>query len=418
MNFLYKTGLQIGARFGVLISGLLLTKWLIFNLNPQDYFDYSQITDLLTAMILILVSFSIPSLALRFYSNQEFRSNAKQVAQFWSTMLILRIFSYFVGLILLIIGLYLIDQAANFWLAVLIYSAQFLLIIDSVYKSITDATARSYTYGITDFVGKISIVLTLFSVNWLFPNLVPQKSQLYFFGLVLFGGYLFSLILDAVWNRSYTAITRPNIGILRNELKSILYFTGTGLLSFFYISSFTYFLKLYNIDIISYNSYITAFFKIFSTTATFGLILMPSIAVHFVEAFKTKNNPSLKKAIIKYLVIFIGIYLVMLVSIPVISFLIDPSQKYPQTVQYAFWLLPLIGIFITNSFINNITTLLHQGKWDFWITVILFTVNLIAQVSLVPRFGIGGTVVSFYMVLIVDFALKSCLLKYSLQKVT
>ena len=417
MNFLQKTIIQLGSRLGVLVSGLLLTKWLISNLTPQDYFNYSQITDLLISMVLIIISFSIPSLALRRYSNQEFRANAEEVAKFWSTMVCVRVISYFVGLILIIIGAHWIGQGDKLSLAILLYSAQFLLIADSIYKSITDATARSYIYGITDFVGKMMIVALLFGINWFFPDSVPQDYKLYFFSSILFIGYLLSLGLDIILNKSYTKFSYPDFGIIRTELKSIFYFTAIGALSFFYISSFTYFLKLYNVDVISYNSYVTAFFKIFSTTATFGLILTPSVAVHFTEAYKNKNKPSMNKALIKFFGIFAGIYLLMGMAIPIIVFLIDPTNKYPQTTQYAFWLLPLIGVFVTNSFINNITTLLHREKLDFWITAILFAINLFVQVILVSRFGVDGTIASFYIVLILDLILKSLLLGYSLKEV-
>lgn len=407
MIFLSKVVVQLSSRLGVLVCGLLLTKWIIYNLTPQEYYNYSQITDLLTAFILVIISLSVPSLALRFYSQQEFRDDPVRVAKFWTTMLYLRIFSYFVGLAMLIVGLKIIDQT-NWQLAIILYTAQFVLIADSIYKSITDATARSYTYGITDLIGKVAIVVVLFSVNY-FDWITPD-FRIYFFGLVLLGGYVLSLLLDVFWNKSYTKLGQADFSLIKDNSKSIFYFTATGFLSFVYISSFTYFLKLYNVDVLSYNSYITAFFKIFSTTATFGLILMPSIAVHFTEAYKTKNWPSLKKSLIKYSFVTTSVYILYAIASPVIYWLIDPTNKYPMTLQYAFWLLPLIGVYLTNSFINNITTLLHQEKWDFWVTIILFVINLIAQIILVPMFGVMGTITALYIVLLSDLGLKLTLL--------
>lgn len=414
MNFATKTLVQLTTRGATLVLGLLTSKWLITFLSPGQYREYSLITDFLTGWIIAIITFGIPQFIYRFYSNSDLDKlnlkTSEKFTQYWSTMMFLRGISFLVGIFLMFVGLYFL-KIDNFTAAILVFTAQFIMIADQSFRSITDATGRSHLYGITDFVAKFLIVFLLYFISYLMKITV----DLAFLGIILIIGNLFSFILDSIFNFKFFGFGKINFTILKESFPSIFQFTLISLLSFLYIASFPATLNYFQVDNIEYGSFVNAYFRIFFAVTTFATILIPNVATAFKKSLETKNKTQLYRSVQKLLFIILGSYLICIFAGPVIIYLIDSGTKYYFTFNYLLYLTPVMGIYVLNYFIFSVTTLFHKEKNDLLIVILLLFFSILLQFILIPTFGAFGAVLVFNITMVLDFILKFRLF-YSVYK--
>ena len=103
--------------------GFYTTYWINNYLTVEDQASYNLITAY-TPMILYFLGFGINEIIQKYYTN----TTSKEVLQnVWTTFNFLRICSYFIGLLIIVLT-YRIVKIENFLLLLLLFSAQFVLV--------------------------------------------------------------------------------------------------------------------------------------------------------------------------------------------------------------------------------------------------------------------------------------------------
>jgi O-antigen/teichoic acid export membrane protein len=411
---LYNIAVQIGLRCFILFFGLILNRWLVSNLADEVYREYSLIADSINTLVFALISFAIPNILQKIYTNLEFNSkNKEHLGKVWSTFFFVRIFSYFVGLVFLVLITQFI-KVDSLPLAISIYSIQFLLIIDLSYRAICYAINNAWKFFLTDLVGKFLLVVALYSLPLVFTDLVIGIE---FFIFLSGTSYLFSLIVDVIWQRKYTPfVWELDWSILKLESRAIFLLVATSVVGFFYLTSFQTVFGLFDFETVDVNGFTNAYNRVFLTISTVPAIIMPSIATKVTRLINSKNHQKVKNYL-QYTILFgILLFLGSLLLGNVILSLIDPEGRYPAAFSL-FSILSLAMIIYPMVFLlSDVFIFLHKEKYQLFTASSLAVMGIIFQLVLISQFGVYGAAWALVLTMFSDLVIKLLLL-YRLVKV-
>jgi O-antigen/teichoic acid export membrane protein len=396
---------QILARLVVLFFGLLSSRWLISNFSPDEYKEYTIIADSVNTIILTIITIALPNIIHKFYTNQDFAEEHKQkFADFWTTITILRFVTYLVGLGLLVVFWY-IDVIHSFDIAILLFTAQFILLADLNYRTVCDSLNRSWQYGLTDMISKGVLVILLYG----FARFFLLDSVVYYYAFAAIGAYGLAVLIDFFWQHKYTPWGRFDVSIIRENLRSILFITGTNIITVTYLFSSQLFLDFFEIPAEDINAFSNAYNRTFLTLATIPTIITPNIASLFKKTYDKQGFQAARKYIV-YTLGFGVIYTVaIMIGGPIVLKLIDPQDLYANSYGL-FFIIGSVMIFYPFLFLMaDIFVFFHKEKYQLFAGSTLAVFGIIFQVSLIPWLGVLGSALSFLGVMVLDLIIKIAL---------
>jgi hypothetical protein len=240
---------QIFIKFLAVGLGLYTARWSISNIDSSTLADFNTLLSL-ASTILTLVNFGIPLIIQRHYTNNLAKAKKGSI---FSTLTFIRFLTLPMGLFLMY-GLLPISGVNNVQLAICTFIILYILVFDLNFRAITDAMGTSWKFSISDFVGKLIIVILLaISGKYIFNFSAP----IYLFIFISFIGYFIGLCIDIVWQKPNYTIQKPSFNELKKYSKPIFYLGMTSILVSLYLTTDKLFLKKLgfpDIEIVGYSN--------------------------------------------------------------------------------------------------------------------------------------------------------------------
>ncbi|MEI6728534.1 MAG: polysaccharide biosynthesis C-terminal domain-containing protein [bacterium] len=407
-KFGFLISLSLFIKFLTLFFGIYTNRWI----NKIDSTDLSQFNQIiaLNTIILSIITFAIPLVIQKYYTENTEDTNERR--SFWTTFFIFRLLSYFVGLILILISIN-FTSIANLWLAITIYSLQFILLIDSNYKPITDAVHKTWLYNTTDLITKFLVFLGLVSVG-----IIYGQSTLTQYLFILLFSYVVLIVLDAVLFRGETKFGIPQWKLFTSKFKSLSVLSITNIIATVYSGIDILIIGKLNFSASEINGYSNGL-------KFFGLVLVvPYVAISPLVTF-IKNRLDnyqtylLFGKIIKFnkKIAILEWCLILLIAGSIVSSIvyfiapwliqvIDPNLKYPLGAETLKILsLAYLVIFPTNL-LSNLLVFFNKEKLELYGVIILMFVSVLLYLYLIPKYGAIGAAYSTLGYLVVDFIIK------------
>jgi O-antigen/teichoic acid export membrane protein len=388
--------LQVGIKFLAVACGIFATRWLNNNLTIQENADYAVIISY-NATIQMIVTLGLPTLTQKFYTNI---ADKKILANFWATSVWIRIISYIFSLVLIYFT-YKIVGIKDLFVTIGIFSAQFILLSDNVYRSICDSKNRSWQFSVTDLIGKILLIAGLYG------SIIFYKPNLWVFAIVSIIVYLISLSLDSFWQKKDTTFGKFDMNIIKSELGAIGFLSLSDIINGLYLKTDILFLKnikVSNNDLVSYSNG----YKLFEIITIISALTMPVLASKIIK--KMNIDKSSRSEFPKYYSLvtgsglMIGIVTILLSGLA--TWTIDPLGKFDQTQSVLNLLSVCIAILFPTMLSNDLLNLSGLEKKQFWSKVITGIVAIIAYLILIPMFGIWGAGYATVLFFVVECFVK------------
>lgn len=400
---------QVVIKFLAIGLGFFTTRWLVELLPSSSYRDYNLILAY-NAVLLVLIDFGIPQTIQKVYTKS---GSAEKNADFWTTITVIRIFSYFLGL-LIILFTYPLSKTNDVGLILSLFTAQFIIVADLNYRSICQAVGKTWQFSLTDFIGKASLVLLLILGNFV---LYFQLAPLAYFVIASIFSYLLSLVIDAFWQRRFTKLSKFNFQQLKEISKGLFMLALANLSIAIYLTTDKLFLAYFGFNDVTINSYSNAY-KLFEIAQVVPGLVMPAVSSlitrKIVSEVKVNNQRKiLWQAVAASFGLGIALWAGVLIFGNIIIWLIDSTNKYPETSS----ILPILAlslIFICPMLVCKDTTIfLGFEKFDLITTAITAITAVSLYTILIPRYGAVGAAIATVISYVLDFILKA----YFLEKV-
>ncbi len=372
--------LQVGIKFLAIACGIFITRWLNNSLSIQENADYAVIVSY-NSTLLLMITLGLPTLTQKFYTNIK---DKKILANYWATSVWIRICSFVLSLLIIVLTFQLVG-IKDLFLTLGIFTAQFILLSDQVYRSICDAGNRSWQFSTTDLIGKILLVAGLYS------SFIFWKPNLWVFAVLSILAYSICIIIDAIWQKKDTTFGKFDMSIIRSEIGAIGFLSLSDVINGLYSKTDILFLKntlVNNIDLVSYSNG----YKLFEIATIVSGLTMPVLGSKLIQ--KLNVDKSSRAELPKYYVLVTLVGIVVGLATFVLSRLatqiIDPSGKYIQTENVLKLLCIVVAIIFPTLLSSDLLNLSGLEKKQFWSKVITGVVAIISYLTLIPLFGIWG----------------------------
>jgi O-antigen/teichoic acid export membrane protein len=395
--------------------GLYTNRWLN-GLEASIFAEYNQI-NALNSIILAVVIFGIPNLIQKIYTNNY---SEEYKAQTWTIFAIIRFISFFVGLILVLITLPF--TAIEDWsLTIILYSIQFLLIVDLHFRSIADAVGKSWWFSLTDFVVKFVIVAILIAFEL---GSYPLSFSIFLIALTI--AYTLGLSLDFALFRKYVSF-RKNIDftIFKEVARPLMYVSLTAFIVSFYSGIDVLILGRLNFADEVINGYSNAY-KIFTLVLVVPALLIPPLASYVKKNYLEKKSESKVDLVFNKILPFLkeekrkivgwsGISFLVgtIISIglffvgPFIISLVDPTLRYPDAVPSLLILCFGLATVFPTSFLANLLIFNDGEKTEFAGIIVITLISLVGYAILIPMYGAIGAALATSLYLTIDLIIKT-----------
>lgn len=433
--------ISIGIKFLAIFAGLGVNRWLNQYVSPDGLRIYNLIL-VFTSIILGASTFGIPELVQKHYTHSNSKNGNKE---FWTTLTVFRVFQYFISVALIFI-LYPFSRTEQPWLIVGIFTAQYILLFDSNFRSISDAFNKNWQFSSTDLVGKLLLLGGLYGYIRFFNG---QNEFIIFIWISIFA-YFCQFLLDWYINHDHIGISRFKLKILKDNYKNFLYLGVTTLIMGLYSSTDKWFIDYFGFSEFEIVGYSNAF-KLIEISLVVPSLIGPTLAtiskqklqLHLDEIISNskkvsevdyKNQadwplllkfqrflPQYYRPIFAYIVVCLLIGIITTAGILMIGYfglkLIDPKELYlnyswPSLKILAFALLPG-GL---NVYFSLMNIFLDGEKFEFLGIIIIAVVVLGLYLFLIPRYGHIGAALSSLIGNLVIALIKGIFMHISLKK--
>ncbi len=402
--------------------GLYTTSWLVSHSTVSEYAEFTVVISYVTIIQTIII-LGIPNLIQKFYTHNE---NVENIASFWTSMVCLRLASYGLGIILILFS-YLLSTSTNLVLIIATFSSQFLILTDELFRSICDAKGRTWQYSLTDFLERLVFVFLLifYSQGWW----LSEVSGLWYFIGVSFITRSLVILADAWWQRHFLAWSWPSLEVFRANLWPIVYLSLSGITIALFNHTRQLIISFYGASELVLGAFYNAN-KLFSIALIVPGMTIPMIAslvvkrakqqqtTWFSQWFSQKLNFSNKPAIIGEFLVYSLVFgltlsLGLWLTAPWGVWLIDPNSKYPTV--FTIDQLRILGLSLvtypTVILISHLLVLLDHEKYEFFSTIVMSGLGLVAYFSLAKLFGPYGVAGGVVLVNLIDLIVKLFLLR-------
>lgn len=424
-------------KFLAIGLGFFVNRLINTHLDTEALNTYNLITAY-TPIILGLVTFGLPDLIQKFYTNHR---DPELLKDFWTTTSIIRFVSYFLGIGLIFLNFWLADlpliensllapilivfktkdnlKQENLFYILGIFSAQFLLIADLGYRSVCNTRDRAWQFNFTDLLGKFLVVLFLALISLLFELTLDTLI------LILLFAYSICFFLDFVWQKDLTEWGKWNYAIFQANLPSILYLSISSFITSLYWTTDRLFLKQFGATSYQINGY-TNIYRVFEIATVPGSLIVPILATKlkmFLDDKRrdrhdnTNNLPTLIWSRLG-LVLSLGLFVAVLFWLfaPWILSLIEPKKLYfENSIQALPALTVALVFYFGNVFLSHLLIYANGEKQHLYATLAVALLAFYLYFSLIPKFLILGASWATALFYIFDFVLKTFLV-FSLYK--
>lgn len=398
-HFFY--AVQMGSKVVFLAVGLLLNRWLITNLSASEYATYNVVNDSLVPLVFVFLTLSLTSLIQKHYTNTPFdEEHQESFANIWTTFFIIRIATYFIGALALTL-INSIFNLADIWIILLLFTSQFIILLDWNYRAVCDATGRAWMFGLGDVLAKICILAVAYGLIW--SGVAVSLTQ---YGMILVGGYTLSLIIDMIFQRRFTPWGRFDASIITDNLRPILTLSVTSVITYFYLFSFQLNLQILGISEIEINTFSNAYNRLFLTFVSIPAIIMPNVATRLTQALQHKDYAKAKKITWAVAGFSLCYFLAYQAGVLVILNILDPEALYPGTLSLVRILSIGILVYPAIHLLGPLFIFFHKEKYELIVATILAVLGVSLQFAVIPVWGITGLVYSIVIVTLADFFLK------------
>lgn len=402
--------LSLLIKFLAVGFGLIVNRWLNDYIPPESLKNYNLII-VYNSIILGVFSFGIPELIQKFYTNT---SEAKEYADFWTTITFFRIIQYFLSIILIILT-YPLSRTFDLFLIIGIFTSQYIILCDINFRSISDAFHRNWQFSLTDLGSKILIVFALY-ISLYFK--IAQYLNVYIWASISI--YLIQYFVDWYINRDYALLGRIKLDIIKNNFKGFLYLGLTAFVMGLYSSTDKWFLDYYGFNEFVINGYSNAF-RLIEISLIVPSLMVPTICTlakksligdtlskknifgkfDFNFKFLEKILPYRYRLILKYLLFSFFIGLLTFFSVLIVGYLglILTVGKDSDYFNYAFESLLILTFALIPSglitFFTMMNIFLDGEKLEFIGIVLIAVVVLGMYIAFIPNYGhIGASYAS------------------------
>lgn len=409
--------LQVLIKLLAVGLGIFTARWLNKNLLPSEYESYNLVLSY-TPLILGTISFGISNIIQKVYTHKDDKDKIKD---FWTTLNTFRILTYVVGLVLIAITSPL-SQTNNLGYIVAIFSAQFILFADLNYRAVVDAKGKSWQFSITDFIGKLVLISSIYFILPLVPNIFKLNNLSAFITISILAN-LFSYGLDFLWQKKYTPIGVFKISILGQYKNEMLYLAVVGIVENAYLITDKLYLKFFNYNSFAINGYANAY-KLLEIASIIPNLTMPVLASFLVKKMISKENFAWRPSALLSFLVGLTIAIGFLFTAPIFLKVIDPSNYYfTESIK----VIPILSIVLIMAFpislLSFLSILLNGEKNVLFGSLTMFVVYHILYITLIPPFGIIGAAIASGIGSTIDslvraFLFRKILLTYIKTKLT
>jgi O-antigen/teichoic acid export membrane protein len=390
-------------RFLAIGTGLYMSRFL----NNPDFVDPKLLKEynliaVYNSFLIGLLSLGVPNLIHKFYTNEK---NNLNYASFWTTILAFQTILFIIGLFLVV----LIFPFTGFKSLILflgLYSINYILVVDGDFRSICDASGKSWQFSITDLLGKILLACCIFVGTFLpiYPN---HLNYFVFCSIIL---YLSIFFLDWFLQRKYALIGKIDWSIIRKNSKFFLYIGSGFFLSSLYTLTDRLFLDWNNYDKFVINGYSNAY-KLIEIAIVIPALITPALASFTKKEVDQLHSKSHFNIFIKWFAAttLIGFFasLGLLLFGNFALLIIDPKKIYYDYASQSLFWLAFSLIFTTISYyISHLLIIFGKEKQGFGATILvgIFTISL--YFYLIPRYGHIGAAIATLASMVFDSGLK------------
>ena len=391
--------------------GFYTSYWINTYLTVEDQANYNVITAY-TPTVLYFLGFGINEIIQKYYTN----TNSKETLQnVWATFNFLRICSYFIGLLIVVLT-YRIVKIENFLLLLLLFSAQFILVADQAYLSVCNSYKRNWQFTLVDFVTKGLVAILLLIGVFLEQN---SSFNLFYLASSLLISYGVGMGIDAFWQRKDTKFGKIDFKLLKENKSTILNLSISAILVAIYLSTDRLILKRFASDEV-FNGYSNSY-RVFEVGMIVPSLITPSLATDFKRKIDTINNNRKKtKQLVKFniLLLLFGFIVSVgfLLTSPLALMLIQRTNNFKSAYQS----MPILSFGLMFLFISifnkQILIFLHQHKKTTYSMAFTSFSALILYLVLIPNYLHYGAAVATIISFISDAVLNFYFLYQNLKK--
>lgn len=424
-------------KFLGIALGFLFNRLLNSDLDVQSLNKYNLITSY-TPIILGLITFGLPDLVQKFYTNHK---DTNLLKDFWTSVTVLRILSYFLGVFIILLtyffytlkifddkiisSIFIVFQAnnqeesyQNLLYVLGIFTAQFILIADLNYRSVCSTRDRLWQFNLSDFLSKTILVFLSYFISLIFG------FNLQILVLILFFSNFLCFLIDFIWQKDLTAWGKWSSLIFKENISSILFLTFSGFITNLYWTTDRLLLKQFGANDYQINGY-SNIYRLFEIATVPGSLIIPILASKlkvFIDERKrekyqvTKFLPFIWSKLNLVLAFGLLVSILFWLFAPLGLRLVEPKMLFFDESMQALPALNLaLIIYFGNIFLSNLIVFANGEKYTLYMTILVGILAFYLYFTLIPKFLIYGaawSTVGFYFF---DFLLK-LLVVYFLYK--
>ncbi len=373
--------------------GIFTNRWLVQNLPPENLSTYFLILSY-NSLIIQSLGFGIYPLIQKFYTNKEHEHNLPNI---WATFNIVRFVTYFIAILIILASYHYVSsfQEDQLYFILVLFSAQFLLEIDSHYQGVCNAKGNTWQFSLTDLISKILLLIILFGISWM----IKDTDLFIFYIWAVFLTNLVSLVIDAIWQRKYTKWGRFEFNLLKQNLPTMIFLMMSGLVSSIYENIDRLILDYFQSSQEVIIAYANAYTNLFDKSKIVVLIAIPTLASFLKKRIDETSFSATnwfarhKNFLFSFLLVFIiglATFIGLTIFGPWVLKFIDPKGKYDLSFQVlpilAFALVP----YFLNVFIFILIALKNGEKFNFAIEFISLIFALTLYFILIPQMSLFG----------------------------
>ena len=396
--------LQISLKFVAVALGIFTLRWINGSLSENARSEVAVIIAFTTATV-NCIDFGVPRLIQKFYTNiQEHR----QDDSFWTSMMVLRIFTFFISIPFLVAGYYLLG-IKDIWIMFGIFGCQFVILSDISYRSVLDAKGKGFLFSMTDIIGKAILLSGLF----LFSKIFLGLPFLWIFIISSLLGYLISFGIDGWLTRKYIKIGKFDWRVLQENKTQISLLIFSGLIAASYSGTDILFLNFFDQSNTIVNGYDNAYKMYVIATIAPG-VAIPTLASHLKKKINNSKNSSDKKNYIKkYFVGAIGFGVLCFITLRLFGdialWIVGANIKYPTSTKF----LPILGLSLIVLplviLISNLFVFFEKEALEAKSVLLMAIFSFICYFVLVKNFGGYGASIALVLTLSFDLFIKTYL---------
>ena len=404
-------------KLGAVVLGFLTTRWLI-NFLPEKSLESYYLILAFNNIILATINLGIPTLIQKYYTNI---TDEKKLSEVWTTISALRIFTYFLGIVIILFTYPLSQTVNSLNYIIIIFTAQFILVADQNYRSVADTKHNSWQVALTDFLGKISVVAGIYTFTiWLTDY---KADALSLFAWVSVVSYAIVFAIDFVWQYKNTKLGRFNFELLKENIPTLTYLSLSAFIVSIYLYTDKIFLKLFGYNEFLINSYSNSY-KLFEVATIVPSITAPilssfiknkidrnehsKVSKYFKEKLNLKSD-SLSTIVEWCFYCFTAGLVYFIISIPMAKlgfYLIDPSNKYSLSNDVFPILAANLALLSPVLLLGNLIIFFDHEKQEFLNQIIVCIFGLSFYLVLIPIYGIFGAAWATLIAYLVDLIVK------------